>query len=253
MVKVTPGKFLRQASTIRFQYMRILSDGGKGEHIPTIDGAWSSRVRKRHCISLRRINVRWKVSKYIMDERMRISWSNLVKVRALILAEFGYDPVIYSFDQKPFHMNEAGCKESKTLSFKNVETVCRENHTDTRSRWTGNTLCVNDIELARKIPFAQLMFNGGSGILKDLKELETELRATGYPWLSLTTSDSGSYRIEHVVEYLEELLDEMTPGRRIRILMCDAYKAHLDPAIRRLAWSRGYIVVYQGGGTTGIP
>ena len=42
------------------------------------------------------------------------------------------------------------------------------------------------------------------------------------------------------------------PGRRWRILMLDAYRAHLVEAVKRLAWSRGYVVVYQGGGCTGI-
>jgi hypothetical protein len=100
----------------------------------------------------------------------------------------------------------------------------------------------------------ELMFNGGVGVMKDLKTLQDEMHATNdFDWLSLTTSDSGSYRsLNHVIEYLEKLLEPMHEGRDIRILMCDAYAAHLDPAVRRLAWTRGYIVIYPGGGTTGV-
>ena len=184
---------------------------------------------------------------------MRISWSNVTRVRALVLEMFGYDPVIYSFDQKPFHMNESGSKNCGSLSFRGASDVpCRENIAETRDRWTGNTLCISDEADARKIPFLEIMFNGGSGILRDLQTLETELRACGFQWLSLTTSDSGSYRAEHVLDYLDKMLEQLTPGRRIRILMCDAYKAHLVEAVRRFAWGRGYVVVYQGGGTTGV-
>ena len=234
--------------------MRILlTKDGTGNKLPLIDCSWSRRVRLRNCISLRRINVRWKVSQKVLDERMTISWSNIIRVRTLIMEKFGYDPVIISFDQKPFHMDESGSKCRGTLAFKGQEDVSiAENCADSKTRWTGNTLVISDEVMARKIPFAQLMFNGGSGILKSLKALEAELRACGMPWLSLTVSDTASYRTEHVIDYLEELLDPLIPGRDIRILMCDAYAAHLDPAVRRLAWNRGYIVVYQGGGTTGV-
>ena len=254
MVQVTAGQFLRKARTIRIQLMRILlkTDGGANK-LPIVDKSWSRRVRKRNAISLRRINVRWKVSQKVLDERMTISWSNVIKIRTLIKEKFGYDPIIYSFDQKPFHMDESGSKARGTLAFTGSEDVSiSENCADTKTRWTGNTLVISDHTKARQIPFAQLMFNGGSGILKDLKKLEDELRACGFHWLSLTVSDTASYRTEHVIDYLEELLDPWTPGRDIRILMCDAYAAHLDPAVRRLAWERGYIVIYQGGGTTGV-
>ena len=234
--------------------MRILlTKDGTGNKLPLIDCSWSRRVRLRNCISLRRINVRWKVSQKVLDERMTISWSNIIKVRTLIQEKFGYDPIIYSFDQKPFHMDESGSKARGTLAFKGEEDVSiSENCADSKTRWTGNTLVISDVVKARAIPFAELMFNGGAGVLKGLKTLEAELRACGFSWLSLTTSDTASYRTEHVIEYLEEMLEPWSPGRDIRILMCDAYAAHLDPAVRRLAWPRGYIVAYQGGGTTGV-
>ena len=222
--------------------------------MPICDSAWSRRTRIRNCISLRRINVRWKVSQKVLDERMTITWSNILRARTFVLEHFGYEPVIYSFDQKPFHMDESGSKACGTLSWKGEEDVSiKENCAATKSRWTGNTLVISDVALARAIPFAELMFNGGTGVLKNLKTLEDEMHATNdFNWLSLTTSDSGSYRTEHVIEYLEKLLEPWHEGRRIRILMCDAYAAHLDPAVRRLAWTRGYIVIYQGGGTTGV-
>ena len=91
-------------------------------------------------------------------------------------------------------------------------------------------------------------------MLKKLKEELDALRACGVEvdWLSVAVSDSGSYRAEHVIDYLEKTLLPWGSGRRWRILMLDAYRAHLVEAVRRLAWSRGYVVIYQGGGCTGI-
>ena len=36
------------------------------------------------------------------------------------------------------------------------------------------------------------------------------------------------------------------------VLMLDSYRAHMDPAIRALAWSRGYVVLLHYGCTTGV-
>ena len=69
--------------------------------------------------------------------------------------------------------------------------------------------------------------------------------------MSVTTSPKGSYREEHVLAYLERHLEPWSADRRWRILLTDAYAAHMGDNIRRLAWHRGYIVILHGGGTTG--
>ena len=67
----------------------------------------------------------------------------------------------------------------------------------------------------------------------------------------MTTSDKGSYRAEHVVEFLRRRLPERTPETRWRILMCDVYGPHDDAAVFDLAWSRGVVLLKHGGGATG--
>ena len=189
----------------------------------------------------------------MLHNRMVIGWSNAFRIRSSVLKLFGYDPVIYSTDQKPFHFDESGSKNQKTLGWTGQqETAIKENHGATRSRWTSNTLCTSDVEKAKQIPFVELMFAGGEKLSTDLQRLVDELRADGHGYLSIVTSDSGSYRTGSVFDYLEKMLDPMVPGRDIRILAMDTYKSHLDDAIKRLGWQRGYIVLYQGGGTTGV-
>ena len=43
-------------------------------------------------------------------------WSNVFRVRAFILAKFGYDPALWNFDQSPYHVNAAGSKETGALA-----------------------------------------------------------------------------------------------------------------------------------------
>jgi hypothetical protein len=84
-----------------------------------------------------------------------------------------------------------------------------------------------------------------------LDKVEADLRASGIHFVTLTTSDSASYRLEHVLDWMDKALEPWSEGRELRLLLCDAYSAHDDEAVRRLAWSKGYIVLYVGGGTTG--
>ena len=66
----------------------------------------------------------------------------------------------------------------------------------------------------------------------------------------------GSYREEHVIKFLSRWLPAWTAERAAardwRLLYLDAFAAHLTQRIRDLAFERGYVVLYHGGGTTGV-
>ena len=68
---------------------------------------------------------------------------------------------------------------------------------------------------------------------------------------SVTTSPSGSYNTDDIMAYLRKILLPWGPGRKWRILLVDAFSAHLDETVARLAWDCGYLIVYIGGGCTG--
>ena len=73
---------------------------------------------------------------------------------------------------------------------------------------------------------------------------------------SLQTAPKGSYREEHVIIFLQRWLPEWSEERQKahdwRILYLDAYAAHLTERVRDLAFERGFVLLYHGGGTTGV-
>ena len=81
------------------------------------------------------------------------------------------------------------------------------------------------------------------------------VRNRGYgPWVSVTTSEKGSYRQSDVLAFLDRHLpkvDEQQP-RRWRIIMADDFSAHLSPTIFNLCWSRRYVFIPHGGGVTPV-
>ena len=103
---------------------------------------------------------------------------------------------------------------------------------------------------AQRIPGLELMFKAAGDVLE--KKLQTFARSLGCNWLSVVTGPKGSYREEHVLQYLETHLPPMNEGRRWRLLLLDAYAPQMSDAVRRLCWQRGYIVIIHGGGATGV-
>ena len=55
-----------------------------------------------------------------------------------------------------------------------------------------------------------------------------------------------------MLNFLEASLEEWKPGRQWRILLLDAYAPQQTENVRRLAWSKGYVLVNLGGGSTGV-
>ena len=74
--------------------------------------------------------------------------------------------------------------------------------------------------------------------------------------IRLACGPKGSYRLEHVLHFLGWALAPWTAARRdagdYRLLYLDAYSAHLCEEVKELAWTRGYVVAYHFGCTTGI-
>ncbi|MCP4005688.1 MAG: hypothetical protein GY725_15975, partial [bacterium] len=198
-------------------------------------------------------NRRWKVSRRVFDQRLRIMWSNMIRVRTLCWLCFHYDPVVHGFDQKPLHFNEAGSQLRKTLAVQGSKEVpLKENTAATRKRWTANTVVTSDPAVAEHLPPVELMFKGGDRVRRSLLSVVP----LGAAWLHVTTGEKASYRLPDVLEFLRKILPiHPAPAggnvARWSIMMCDAYSAHLDPAVADVCWDRGSVLVYHGGGTTG--
>ena len=61
-------------------------------------------------------NRKFAVPRWVQKERMELFWVSLFRIRYLIQLEFGYDPVLYNFDQSPYHHNESGSQTKQTLA-----------------------------------------------------------------------------------------------------------------------------------------
>ena len=247
----------KQAELLRDLYVREHIKRGTPCHAPIIKAEWLRNWRREYGVSLRMPNRKWKVSRAVLKERLEIMWLNVIRVRALIKEHFGYDPVIIGFDQKPFHMNEGGSQNKKSLAWRGAPVVAlKECHGATRSRWSVNTSVTSDpAALAEgKPPWVEIMFKGGAGVDAELERIRVELEAQygAMPWLSFSTSEKGSYRREHIIACLQAHLEPWSEGRDWRIIMCDAYGPHLDAAVFQVCWERGYILLTHGGGTTAV-
>ena len=87
------------------------------------------------------------------------------------------------------------------------------------------------------------------------KRLWEHVRSRGYgPWVSVKTSEKGSYRQADVLAFLDRHLPKVDEqrSRRWRIIMADDYSAHLCPAVFALCWSRRYVFIPHGGGVTPV-
>jgi hypothetical protein len=78
-------------------------------------------------------------------------------------------------------------------------------------------------------------------------------RSSGLPtWMSVTTAPKGSYREQDIIQFLKTHLEEMTEGRQWRILLADDFSAHKTKNVFNLCWSRGYVLLILGGGSTPV-
>ena len=162
----------------------------------------------------------------------------------------GYDLDIDNLDQSPFHMNEAGSKAEKSMSIRGSGIVpLKEGHSQTRQRWTLQSTTTSNAARARAVPPVEVMFKASG------ERLSAELQAavpSWAPWMSVVTAMKGSYREDDVLNFIERRLEDLTPTRRWRILMLDAYSAHLSDRVRMCAWHKGYVVIVHGGGASAV-
>jgi hypothetical protein len=239
-----------KAQKLREECLREALQAKVKIEVPAITSVWLWRWRREYSVSLRRPNRRWKVPRRVLLARLRIMWRNTIRLRTMALVLLGYDLSADGFDQKPFHMNEAGSKEQKTLALRgSAEVALKELHDATRERWTANTWVTSRRDTALAGPPLEVMFKGASGVLESVK---AHVAGAGHK-ITVQTSNSGSYRREHVLTFMERALPATRPpAAQWRLLFCDAYRAHDGEAVRRLAWHHGAVVVLHGGGTTGV-
>ena len=144
------------------------------------DWKWLKRWSCDYGLSVRAPNRKFKVPKWLLEERLVIWWLNLARVRALCQECHKYDPEQENWDQTPFHRNEVGSQNAPTLAIAgSISVPLIEGHSDTRQRWTANLTTFSNKEriLRGELPYAEFMFKADGELLQE--RLREHLRSCG--------------------------------------------------------------------------
>jgi hypothetical protein len=216
-----------------------------------ITGKWLNELLWEYRISDRVPNRKFKVPRWALSERLEIFWLTVAKLRKLVILQFGYDPDCRNIDQSPFHQNEAGSKACNSLALKGAPTVpLIENHAATRARWSLNSVTMSSkVRIKRRLPGFEIMFMAEGHVVEE--HLEKYVFAKGLPFkVTVVTGPKGSYREEHILNFLEKHLERWGPGRRWEFIFLDAFTAGTTDNVQRCCWLRGYIEITHGGGAS---
>ena len=77
---------------------------------------------------MKKPNRKFEVPRTVMTERLEIGWLSAVRARALCQAIHGYEPEMENWDRSPFHNNESGSKDVRTLAVRGSTVPLVEGH-----------------------------------------------------------------------------------------------------------------------------
>lgn len=219
------------------------------------NSTWFRGWEAEYGLAMKAPNRKFKVSREVMAERLCIGWENVYRLRAFVLEHKKYDPEMENWDQTPLHNNEGGSQNRRTLAVAGRGTTVPivEDVGATRSRWTANLTTFSNAARIRDHgpPYTEFVFKASGERMQ--AKLREHLRSSGAPnWVTVQTSEKGSYRTPDVLNFLSSHLPPMTEERQWRLLFADDHRPHLSDNVRRLAWSRGYIMMVWGGGVTAV-
>ena len=118
-------------------------------------------------------------------------------------------------------MKRSGSAGVKTLAVSGSVVPLVEGHADTRKRWTANLMTFSDTARIKQDcpPYCELVFKGGQQLEFRLRQY---IRERGFgPWLSVATTDSGSYKMPDVIKFMKtHIPDNLSPqSRQWRIII----------------------------------
>ena len=120
------------------------------------------------------------MSRPVLEERIRITWLNVYRVRHLCKLAHGYDPIMEGWDQKPFHFNELGSAQRKTLHWQGApEVPLKECASAVRTRWTATTYASTNPDRFTEYPPLEVLFKGGTVVEQRLDDMLIRLCAGG--------------------------------------------------------------------------
>ena len=213
--------------------------------LPKISKQWMYRWRRYHGIVLRNGTTHFQVSFAKAKDRVRCMMCNIFRLRALWERCHPGIPMRWlSIDQKPSWMNNAGRRPMYARKGKR-EVAAKENHNATRDRYTILTYVPSWDMPDDKPPPVGLLFKSRTG-----ERLRRELRWPA--WMNLQFQEKGSYRSTDVVDALKWAIPPSTCSEESVVVLLDWFAAHLTDEVQDALRNMGHVVLYHGGGVTGL-
>ena len=169
-----------------------------------------------------------------------------------MLEHYNVDPVVVNGDQMPLHRNETSQK--KTMNLKNQDCFVKEKAMLSRERATCFTQIAskNDVLI-----YPEFLFKGKGNVKLNPPIIDASVdppKKVNVQW-----ADKGSYRLKNMQNMIDLLpsqkksifMGDPNNVKHFRIYVLDNYAVHLQPEIKKLLLSRGYIPIFIGGGITG--
>ena len=207
--RITSKMILSQVEVIKadmrnFYHMQL--EKGLQTEMPKLPATGDTHIvanfRSWYGVTWRTVNLRYKISHAKRMSRLVVFWSNIIKTRTLHAKCFGPDKLKFlGFDQKPLYFNSALDDKSLDLRGKS-RVVVRECVAASRQRFSVMTTCGSWYvwgDPARPPPIAVMFRADGDG---------SRIRQALFPHenVCLQFAPKGSYRVEHVLEWLEWVL-----------------------------------------------
>ena len=237
--------------------------------LPAITNCWVQRWRRAYGVTFRAVNLRYKISHSKRMLRLRVYWSNVLRVRLLHECLFGRDGVDFvCMDQKPLYFNSSiACKTLAPRGTKKVNV--KESMADSRERFTLMSTCPS-WTVSRAPGLAVLFRHAGAEDSRVTRTVRT------YGAGLVQWAPKGSYRLQHVLDYLRwAVIDkhaipeqpqavtdpDASPDRigaarapakeRHLVVVLDWFAPHLDERVDDLLRGAGAGCLRIGGGLTG--
>ena len=245
------------------------ADVGAEPKLPAINHCWVHRWRRAYGVTFRTVNLRYKISQSKRLLRLRVFWSNILRVRLLHECLFGRDGVDFvCMDQKPLYFNSSlACKTLAPRGSRKV--ALKESVADSRERFTLMSSCPS-WTVSRAPGLAVLFRHEGAEDSRVTRSVRT------YGSGLVQWAPKGSYRLQHVLDYMRwAIIDkhaipeqpqavtepdassadsEAAPAQakeRHLMVVLDWFAPHLDERVDELLRDAGAGCLRIGGGLTG--
>ncbi|CAK0909832.1 unnamed protein product [Prorocentrum cordatum] len=224
---------------------QLLQQGQREEDLPKIHKGWLYLWRKEHGISIRQGTTHFQVSYAKALDRVRCMFGNIFRLRHhWSRCHPGTAMRWFSADQKPSWMNNAG-RRPMYARRGSRRVAAKENHAATRDRYTILTCVQSWQPLDGAVPPVAVLFKAQSGA-----RLRQELQVP--PWMHLQFQEKGSYRADDVMDALGFALQPAAKPEDSIVILLDWYSAHLTAEVQQAIRDMGHVVLYHGGGVTGL-